>query len=71
MSDLPLEASAASLPALLEQAVALLADDAQPLAPQRVRLAGLRERWAAGRFHLAGLGQFNRGKSTLLTALVG
>jgi hypothetical protein len=34
-------------------------------------LAGLRHRLAAGRFQLAVLGQFKRGKSTLLNALLG
>ena len=35
------------------------------------RLGDLRERLAQGRFHLAVLGQFKRGKSTLLNALLG
>lgn len=35
------------------------------------RLADLADRVAEGRFHLAVLGQFKRGKSTLLNALVG
>jgi GTPase SAR1 family protein len=36
-----------------------------------VQLENLRERLAQGRFHLAVLGQFKRGKSTLLNALLG
>jgi predicted GTPase len=35
------------------------------------RLDSLRQRIAANRFHLALLGQFKRGKSTLLNALLG
>jgi len=35
------------------------------------RLSGLRERLSEGKFHLAVLGQFKRGKSTLLNALLG
>lgn len=40
-------------------------------APEAAQIAGLRERLAQGRFHLAVLGQFKRGKSTLLNALLG
>lgn len=40
-------------------------------APLAARLRGLHERLDAGRFHLAVLGQFKRGKSTLLNALLG
>jgi GTPase SAR1 family protein len=43
-------------------------DGLRSLAP---RLAELQERLAEERFHLAVLGQFKRGKSTLLNALVG
>ena len=38
---------------------------------EQKQLRGLRERLQEGRFHLAILGQFKRGKSTLLNALVG
>jgi len=41
------------------------------LAPQAEALRDLRERLLAGRFHLAVVGQFKRGKSTLLNALLG
>ena len=41
---------------------------ADRLAPEATALA---ERFAEGRFHVACLGQFKRGKSTLLNALVG
>jgi ribosome biogenesis GTPase A/cell division protein ZapA (FtsZ GTPase activity inhibitor) len=39
--------------------------------PDRKQLAELRDRLAEGRFHLAVLGQFKRGKSTFLNALLG
>lgn len=42
-----------------------------PTAPLAVRLQELQERLTTGRFHLAVLGQFKRGKSTLLNALLG
>jgi small GTP-binding protein len=45
-----------------------LCDDRPDLAERAARLA---ERLAAGRFHLAVLGEFKRGKSTLVNALVG
>ncbi len=35
------------------------------------KLTGLQDRFTSGRFHLAVLGQFKRGKSTLLNALLG
>ena len=38
---------------------------------ETTRLSELRERILSGRFHLAVLGQFKRGKSTLLNALLG
>jgi GTPase SAR1 family protein len=40
-------------------------------AAESARLSELRERVLSGRFHLAVLGQFKRGKSTLLNALIG
>ena len=63
-------AGSSDLPALLDAAVALAGrmDSAEE---QCVRLRELRDRLAAGRFHLAVLGQFKRGKSTLLNALLG
>ncbi len=50
-----------------------LADMAEELGSERVRdeAAGLSQRIAEGRFYLACLGQFKRGKSTLLNALLG
>ena len=54
----------------LTTAVAHLAQR-PPTAPLAVRLQELQGRLAAGRFHLAVLGQFKRGKSSLLNALLG
>ncbi len=60
-----------NLPDLLsatERSVAELGKGYEQYAEQ---LGGLRERLAEGRFHLAILGQFKRGKSTLINALLG
>jgi GTP-binding protein EngB required for normal cell division len=65
------EPAASRLIALLDRAarrVALLGRDS---AGAEARLRSLRERLSEERFHLAVLGQFNRGKSTLLNALLG
>lgn len=43
----------------------------QEFSPERKRLGELKERLLAERFHLAVLGQFKRGKSTLINALLG
>ncbi len=40
-------------------------------AAELAKLVALKERLEEGRFHLAILGQFKRGKSTLLNALIG
>jgi len=63
--------STARLRRILEEAVALLADTDLPVASERDQLADLLGRLTAERFHLAVLGQFKRGKSTLLNALLG
>jgi GTP-binding protein EngB required for normal cell division len=55
----------------LERAVRALAFLDESFKPEIARLAGLRDRLEQGRFHLAVLGQFKRGKSTLLNALLG
>jgi len=55
----------------LEHAVVRLADTDLPVAAERELVADLLSRLAAERFHLAVLGQFKRGKSTLLNALLG
>jgi len=61
----------AGLSGLLEQAIICLEDlgEDYSTACQDLQLIG--ERLSAGRFHLAILGQFKRGKSTLLNALLG
>ncbi len=55
---------------LLARATAVLDGLGDRAAPARRALASLRERLVEGRFHLAVLGQFKRGKSTLLNALL-
>lgn len=62
--------SAANLPALLEEATRLLGD-VQPPPPSLGRLEGLRGHLRGNRLHVAVLGQFKRGKSSLLNALLG
>jgi GTP-binding protein EngB required for normal cell division len=56
---------------ILEQAVKALGRLDEGFRSEIGRLAGLKERLGQGRFHLAVLGQFKRGKSTLLNALLG
>ncbi|HEX40931.1 MAG TPA: Dynamin family protein [Phycisphaerales bacterium] len=60
-----------NLQALLDQAVELLNNLDAGFAGEADNLGQLRQRLAEGRFHLAVLGQFKRGKSTLLNALLG
>ncbi|MBI3810122.1 MAG: dynamin family protein [Nitrospirae bacterium] len=55
----------------LRQAEQVLRDMGNGFAGFRERLAGLTARLDEGRFHLAVLGQFKRGKSSLLNALLG
>ncbi len=61
----------AELGQVLERALRVLADVGPALGAHRGHIADLLERLDAGRFHLAVLGQFKRGKSTLLNALLG
>ncbi len=56
---------------ILYRAIVLLEGSAVPLEVERRQLADLAGRLEAERFHLAVLGQFKRGKSTLLNALLG
>jgi ribosome biogenesis GTPase A len=67
----PLHKNPPSLAALLGKA----ADTVSKIGPEFVRygrmLNDLSHRFSEGRFHLAVLGQFKRGKSTLLNALIG
>ena len=64
-------ASSDDLPFLLEESVRLLSAKDQNAGGEAAEMALLLERLREGRFHLAVLGQFKRGKSTLLNALVG
>ncbi|QVL36193.1 dynamin family protein [Aminirod propionatiphilus] len=55
----------------LSQSASLLEEAGPAFLLPQASLRGLTERLAEGRFHLAVLGQFKRGKSTLLNALLG
>lgn len=59
------------LPSLLNSGIHTLGKDESKFRNSVERLAELQERLTKGMFHLAVLGQFKRGKSTLLNALVG
>jgi hypothetical protein len=56
---------------ILDQAVKVLGRLDEDFRSEIARLVGLKDRLGQGRFHLAVLGQFKRGKSTLLNALLG
>jgi len=56
---------------LLAEAAACPAECAPELEAEEHRVSALRNQLNEGRFHLAVLGQFKRGKSTLLNALLG
>jgi len=60
-----------ALPNLLREASELVAALGPEFDADRDRLDGLQERLRAERCHLAVLGQFKRGKSTLINALLG
>jgi small GTP-binding protein len=55
----------------MNKGITLLRDLGPVMEPQEKTLTSLRDRLAEGRFQLAVLGQFKRGKSTLLNALLG
>ncbi len=59
------------LSSLLEQTAATVAQISTEFDHYHCKLNELNNRFAEGRFHLAVLGQFKRGKSTLLNALLG
>lgn len=59
------------LSVLIKRTLALLDILGKDFSSHRQKIAGLQERLANERFHLAVLGQFKRGKSTLLNALLG
>jgi len=67
----PADPSAGKLIAILDRGRKLLEELGEPFFTDRVRLRELEERLTTERFHLAVLGQFKRGKSTLLNALIG
>ena len=78
MSDLPSEGTSPGqtgalqkLTALLVRAIDCLAGLDADYAEYRTELELVLQRLGEGRFHLAVLGQFKRGKSTLLNALLG
>jgi GTP-binding protein EngB required for normal cell division len=61
----------ASLDQLLTRATTSIADPSEAQARILARLRDLRKRFEEGRLRIAVLGQFKRGKSTLLNALLG
>jgi GTP-binding protein EngB required for normal cell division len=65
------EAAAGPLAAKLDEAAALLATCMTSGSSVRARFEALRQRLASGRLQLAVLGQFKRGKSTFINALLG
>ncbi|HEY7164249.1 MAG TPA: dynamin family protein [Candidatus Binatia bacterium] len=62
---------APNLLALIDRLIDVASESGEGLAGQSRRLRELRQRLVAERFHLAILGQFKRGKSTLVNALIG
>ncbi len=64
------EKDTSRLPELLNAAIELL-QSCRPNAPQLPKLKKIREQLLDERLHLAVLGQFKRGKSTLLNAILG
>lgn len=56
---------------LLESSEHLLSAIGEEVDAERIRMQALRQRLIQSRFHLAVLGQFKRGKTTLLNALLG
>jgi ribosome biogenesis GTPase A len=59
------------LATLLEKTTDTVAELGPAFDHYRRKLSDLNDRFSEGRFHLAVLGQFKRGKSTLLNALTG
>ncbi|MGD0390903.1 MAG: dynamin family protein [Tepidisphaeraceae bacterium] len=60
-----------SLSPILDEAIRQLVALGPAYAADAAKLTELKDRLASGQFHLAVLGQFKRGKSTLLNALLG
>ncbi|MEO7027743.1 MAG: dynamin family protein [Caulobacteraceae bacterium] len=67
----PLEDAPPAMVALLDRALVLATDDLQADALVVAQLRGLRDRLIGERLQLAVVGQFKRGKSSLLNALLG
>ena len=65
------DSAQSDLPSLMNKGITILRDLGPVMEPQEKTLTSLRDRLAEGRFQLAVLGQFKRGKSTLLNALLG
>jgi len=61
----------ARLPDSLGKSAVIISDFGPPFLHHCQQLNHLASRYCEGRFHLAVLGQFKRGKSTLLNALTG
>jgi hypothetical protein len=68
-ASLPFRDHRPPLAALLEKATATVSAIGTEFDHYGCKLADLGSRFAEGRFHLAVLGQFKRGKSTLFNAL--
>ena len=64
-------ASAAEFMTVLTEAISETESLGKDFSSELGKLNSLKERFSEGRFHLAVLGQFKRGKSTLLNALLG
>ena len=69
--ELDLDSAANNLDIVFEQAESLLCDLGEGFSSHVKKLSTIKSRFGEGRFHLAVLGQFKRGKSSLLNALVG
>lgn len=67
----PTSRSSIDFQLLLGEAIKRLEDLGAEFLAEKDRLLSLRTRFEEGRFHLAVLGQFKRGKSTLLNAFLG
>ncbi|MBU0698703.1 MAG: dynamin family protein [Proteobacteria bacterium] len=65
-----LETSSDWLVSLLDKGLSLISGLGPDFGHEIKKLSGLKDRLVGGRFHLAVLGQFKRGKSTLLNALI-
>ncbi len=71
MNDHQYRRAEVALHALLEEAGGVLGSAGTDMSVEQHRIFEIRDRLAESRFHLAVLGQFKRGKSTFLNALLG